>query len=196
MIKHFSEESPEFQELVCRERKEQEQAGLVHLRQLSGLIGNLMGLPMEQDRIGAGQVAVFEEAALNFRRAVDNEKSKRSETSAVIFNQVWESAQELFESDTNFDICPICGTHFSTSPCQSRAGVNNSLHKHLFNLTEYRAANAKLGDAEKKLNTTLIDLKNGLENLSSMLNTSGYPCNEVSIYLESASIVECKRRAT
>ena len=184
VIDNFSDESPEFQELVRRERKEQEQAGLAQLKQLSGLIENLLDLPMEQGRTGAGQIAAFEEAALNLRHAADNEKSEKSEASDAVFNQVWESAQKLFGSDAPFDICPVCDTRFSTSPCRSRAGVHDSLRKHLFSLTEYRAANAKLVEAEKKLNTAVIDLRNGLENMPSLLDASGYQCNEVSAYLE------------
>ena len=183
-LPNLSEDSAEFQELVRLERDEREQVGLAQLRQHTRQIETVLGVSAGQDGSVPGQIAEFEDAVLVFRRAAENEKSKRSEASDAVFEQVWADAQKLFESDADFDSCPICGTIFSSTLGGSRAGVHSSLHNRLANLTEYSAAKTDLEEAKDILNATALDLKNALENLSSLLGASGYECAEMPSYLE------------
>ena len=182
-LPNFFEDSAEFQELVRREGEERERAGLAQLRQLARQIESVLNSSAGQGGSGSGQMAEFEEAVLTFRRAAENEKRKKSEASDAVFEQVWANAQKLLESDADFDSCPVCGTGFSSSPSGSRAGVHSSLHSKLSNLTEYSAAKTGREEAEARLSAAAIDLRNGLENLSSLFGASGYGCAEMPPYL-------------
>ena len=180
---NFSDESSELQELMRKEKDEQEQIGPTQLTNLSNKIESLLSQPTEQAESSTGTIAALKIVASEHRRAIEHENSIRQKAGNSIFNDIWESALKLFESDSKFNTCPICGTNISASHCGSRAGVHENLRKHLSQLKEYRIAKTSLNEAESRVNLAKDDLKSALEIVSSLLDASEYQLDEMSNYI-------------
>ena len=171
-----------FLELNRRKDAESERIGIAQLKRLSSLIAKLTS---KQEGNTTGLIPEFENAALNYRKAVSNEQSARSKAEKAVFNEVWHSAKDLFDTNDKLTVCPVCDTPFDSSPHGTQHNVHVSLRKKLSELEEYRSTNQELTIADAKLTKDLDNLQSNLASVIPSLKDSGYHSAEVVAYRES-----------
>ena len=131
-----------------------------------------------------GEISIFEKAVSRLGKAAAREAEERSKASNAVFNQIWDCAKGLFESETDFDTCPVCDTDLSIGPHGSRDGVRISISEKLTELQVYRKAVEELKTAKKLANQSADVLKVSLKATTTEVESAGYDCSELASYSE------------
>lgn len=183
-FKEMSEQDPAFAILVARWEVEQGQLGLTQLRRVSQFLSELISPVSNCDGEPAGKIPTFENAVSELEHAVARESEERSKASSAVFNQVWDCAKTLFESDVAFDTCPVCEADLSQGPHGTRGGILISLNTKLADLDKYRKAVKELKRVRIQAGKTVEGLKTSLKSTARELDDSGYGCSEMTSYLQ------------
>ena len=179
----LSNGDPAFQELERLAETERKRAGLEMLRNLLATIEDLYTQSATLQENPTGKIAAFEGAIFGLKNAVAREANIRSTASESVFSEVWTSAQNLLESGTDLDRCPVCDTEFHLSPHRSRDRVCANLCVNLSKLEECRNAKKERENAETELSQSARDLGEGIGKFS-LLAGSAYQYDDVATYRE------------
>lgn len=180
-FEELADGDPAFQKLTRQSEMEQNQAGSDHTINLLDVIKNLFVQCTTPQAEPTGLVIDFEKAVLDFENASANASEIKSKTSNYVFRKVWAKSQELLESETDLDKCPVCDTAFVSSPRGSRDAVLNSLRINLGRLSEYKGAEENKKNTEETLHRAANDLKTKLGEFFRWAG-SGYQYETVTAY--------------
>ena len=183
----LSDQDPAFQGLVQKEAVELQQIGIASLKKLLGHVEDLIATPEAGPGNRHGLIPQFEEALSCLKKATAQADKEKSIASNAVFSKVWTKAKELFQSNVDFDACPICDTRFSSSPLGSRDLVQNTLDDKLAELKRYREAEIYLEKTQSALIEISSKLKNGLETAAASLEDAGRDCDALLAYSENLS---------
>lgn len=172
---------PALQKLKHHAQTEQKQSGLETLKNLLGVVDELRGQPVTGLTDSDGHIRFFEAQVSKYKVAANHEGNIRSVTSESVFDEIWEKAKDLLESNVEFDECPVCGTKFIESPRKSRSNAHDVLRINLDKLKKYREAESAKNNAKNELLQAASKLKTALEHFSLLIG-SMYSHTDIDAY--------------
>ena len=173
-LNQLSETDPAYIALVQAKNQEQGSLGLAALNKLIADIEAIAG--------GKGEgalLAAFEASVVTFDKAVIREAQERHAASESIFNDIWKSADSLFEvEDLQITTCPVCDTEFEDTPHGSCDAVKISIQTKLSTLADYRAAESDLKKTTNAAKECKRKLITGIEKLRLRITDGGIDDDE------------------
>lgn len=169
IFNEFSEADAAYVSLAEAKLEEQERLGLAAINRLIADVTAILGV---ED--GNGTLEEFESSVGEYNSALKAEITERDAASQSVFNDVWQSANALFETeDLELDVCPICETMFENTPHGSCDAVKISIRTRLDTLQNYHAAQIKLKKAASTVKKWKLKLVDGIERLQLRMTEGG-----------------------